>query len=75
MVATVRRSLSKFYSIKYYKRNIIGPTGLNNFTILTNKHKKQPKQTLKNEEMIFKNQNLIEGFFDISPNFPKTELL
>jgi hypothetical protein len=63
-MATVRRSLSKFYTIKYYKRNTIGQTGLNNFAIFTIKYKKQQKQTLKNKEMIFKKQNLIEGLPD-----------
>jgi hypothetical protein len=55
LIVTTVRSLSKFYTIKYYNRNTIGQTGLNNFAMLAIKHKKQAKHTLKNIiEIIFK---------------------
>jgi len=56
IVTTVRRSLSKFYTIKYYNWNSRGQTGLNNFVMLAIKHKKQPKQTLKNQEILKKSE-------------------
>jgi hypothetical protein len=58
IVTTVRSLLSKFYTIKYYNKNTIGQTGLNNFAMLAVKHKKQPKQTLKNKEIILKKSEL-----------------
>jgi len=52
LIVTIVRSHSKFYTVKYYNRNKIDQTGLNNFDMLAIKQKKQLKQILKNKKII-----------------------